>query len=290
MKNIVTFLLILAANACYAQTTVSKLLAPEGWTLVFNDEFDGSVLNPKEWLTWFPYTNDGSDQCAFCRTHGNENQIFLDRNVVLEDGILQIIAKREDTSWFNERRNFTSGTVHSRQPFGHGRYEIRAKLPSGEGFWPAIWTFGQVGAEIDIMEAGMQKLKRFHTSVHDWNIRKMLHKRINVNFDLTEDFHVYGMEWDSSLIKFFIDDTEVWQVCKYPKNIKRNPAKCNKNKSSLNEPAVQPVFPADNEKLFLILGLGIGNEVSPFTKSPDEKTVFPNKFEIDYVRIYQRLK
>ncbi len=283
MKILTVLLSLLIAINVDAQITNNTSFEREGWKLVFNDEFDGTALNGDKWITWFPYTDDGSDQCAFCRTHGNENQIFLDRNVVLEGGVLQIIAKQEDTVWFNERRNYTSGTVHARQAFGHGRYEIRAKLPAGAGFWPAIWTFGQVGTEVDIMEGGMQKTNRYHASLHEWNIKDFLHKRVNVDFDLTADFHVYGIEWDSETIKFFIDDREVWQVCKYTRNVKRNPKKCDKKKR-----AVQPIFPADNEKLFLILGLGIGNELSPFTKSPDEKTVFPNKFEIDFVRIYQK--
>lgn len=283
MKILVLFFFLVTTLTVDAQVTESGSVERDGWTLYFNDEFDGPALNSKEWLTWFPYTDDGSDQCAFCRTHGNENQIFLDENVVLENGILQIIAKKEEAIWFNEKRSYTSGTVHSRQAFGPGRYEIRAKLPKGEGFWPAIWTFGQIGSEVDLMEGGMQKTKRFHTSVHEWNVKDMFHKRINVNFDLTEDFHVYGMEWDSTSIVFFIDDIEVWQFCKFTPNIKRNPRNCNRSRK-----AVQPVFPADHEKLFLIIGMAIGNEETPFTKSPAVETIFPNKFEIDYVRIYKR--
>ena len=283
MKYLATFLFFINILVVNAQETITDPIEKDGWKLYFHDEFNGNTLNRDEWLTYFPYTNDGSDQCAFCRTHGNENQIFWDQNVVLEDGLLQIVAKKETTTWFNETRNYTSGTIHSRKAFGQGKYEIRAKLPKGEGFWPAIWTFGQVGSEIDIMEAGMQNPKRFHTSVHEWNIKDMFHKRVNVNFDLSEDFHVYGMEWDSSSIKFFIDDKEVWHLCKYTSNIKRNPRRCNKNRKT-----VQPIFPSDKEKLFLIIGLGIGNEISPFTKSPDENTVFPARFEIDYVRIYSK--
>ncbi|HLN53334.1 MAG TPA: glycoside hydrolase family 16 protein [Lentimicrobium sp.] len=283
MKYLSAIIVLCSIVNVNAQEVRNDKNSQNGWTLYFNDEFNDGTLNKDKWITWFPYTDDGSDQCAFCRTHGNENQIFLDRNVVLENGILQIIAKQEDTVWFGEKRSHTSGTVHSRLAFGHGRFEIRAKLPEGEGFWPAIWTFGQVGSEVDIMEAGMQKPKRFHISVHEWNIRDFLHKRINVNYDLSEDFHIYGMEWDTTAIKFFIDNIQVWQVCKFTSNAKRNPKKCSARKRIL-----QPVFPADNEKLFLILGLGIGNELSPFTKSPDQNTVFPNKFEIDYVRIYKR--
>lgn len=266
-------------------TTKSTKAFNNEWTMVFSDEFNDTTLNKELWLTYFPYTHDGSDQCAFCRTHGDENQVFLDRNIVIRDGILNIVAKREKAEWMGEHRNFTSGMIHARKPYGHGRYEVRSKLPAGEGFWPGIWTFGQISAEVDLMEAGMQNPKRFHTSVHNWLIKKMKHKRINVGVDLSEDFHVYAMEWDTNSIRFFFDDMQVWELCRYSTRRGNNPRNCNVRKDRFIQ---QPVFPPDDEKLFLIIGMGIGNETTPFTGTPKETTVFPNQLQVDYIRIYEK--
>lgn len=279
-------LIILFASTIHSQNIkVRNPVARAGWELTFSDEFNGNELDKEKWITWFPYTNDGSDQCSFCRTHGDEGQIFLDRNVILNEGMLNIIAKRESATWFDLQRDHTSGIIHSRSPFGQGRYEIRCKFPPGKGFWPALWTFGQISAEVDIMEGGMQNPKRYHTSVHNWLIKKMAHKRNNVKTDITKDFHVYSMEWDSTYIKFFFDDKEVWTLCKYANRRGKNPRNC---KTRPRQYTLQPVFPPDNEKLYLIVGMGVGNQNTPFTKSPDEVTKFPALMEVDYIRIYQR--
>lgn len=270
-----------------AVTTKSAKAFNSEWALVFGDEFNDTTLNKDVWLTYFPYTDDGSDQCSFCRTHGDENQVFLDRNIVIRDGILNIVAKREKAEWMGEHRNFTSGMIHARKAFGHGRYEVRSKLPAGEGFWPGIWTFGQISAEVDLMEAGMQNPERFHTSVHNWLIKKMKHKRINIGVDLSEDFHVYAMEWDENSIRFFFDDIQVWELCRYATRRGNNPRKCNVRRASYIQ---QPVFPPDDEKLFLIIGMGIGNETTPFTGTPNETTLFPNQLQVDYIRIYEKKK
>ncbi len=255
------------------------------WKLVFEDEFNTVALNSDAWLTWFPYTDDGGDSCVFCRTHGDEGQVFWDENVVVADNSLKIVAKREAANWMGEQRNYTSGMIHSRRAFGHGRYEVRAKMPAGMGFWPGIWTFGQISAEIDLMEAGMQHPKRFHTSVHNWKIGKMAHNRNKTKTDLSAEFHTYAMEWESNIIRFFIDEQEVWALSRYSSRRGRNLKRCDLKPGRYG---LNPVFPHDNEKLYIILGLGVGDVGTPFTKAPDEETVFPNQLEVDWVRVYER--
>ena len=65
------------------------------WNLVFNDEFNGNSLDGDKWITWFPYTDNGSDKCTFCRTHGDGGQVFLDENAVVSNGSLKLIARRD---------------------------------------------------------------------------------------------------------------------------------------------------------------------------------------------------
>lgn len=285
MKHALTLVicLLLVITAVSAQNDTIPLVK-SGYHLAFHDEFSDTTLNRDYWHTYFPYTDDGSDQCAFCRTHGNENQIFLDRNLQVSNGLLHILLKKEDTVWFGERRPYTSGLIQSKQVFKQGRYEVRAKLPEGQGFWPAIWTYGKIYTEIDIMEAGMQNPSRYHISVHNWIEKNMNHKRVNLPFRLTDDFHVYAMEWDSTSLRFFIDDMLVWSMCKYVKRNGKPVRNCNRLPRGYR---VSSVFPEDDERLVVIIGTGVGNESTPFTKSPAESTRFPNATLVDYVRIYQ---
>jgi beta-glucanase (GH16 family) len=291
MKHVfsLTLFLFVASVSVFAQADTllkNPVPCPEGeWTLVFADEFEGNRLNRELWVTWFPYTDDGSDQCAFCRTHGNEGQVYQDENVVVSGGSLKLIARRETANWMGEQREYTSGMIHSRQSFGLGMYEIRCRLPKGMGFWPAIWAYGRTVTELDILEAGMQHPRRYHMSVHNRQVKKMLHRRKHVCKDLSANFHTYTMAWDSAFIRFEIDSNLVWQISPLTRKtgcrIKRCPVKPGKYRT-------EPIFPPPSETVHLILNLCIGNEFTPFTKSPDEKTIFPNQMEIDWIRYYQQ--
>ncbi len=259
--------------------------AEGAWKLVFAEEFEGNRLDTEHWLTWFPYTDDGSDQCAFCRTHGNEGQVYLDKNVVVADGSLKLIARWEPANWMGEQRGHTSGMIHSRQAFGIGRYEIRCRLPRGMGFWPAIWAYGRTVSELDILEAGMQHPRRYHISLHNRQVKKMLHHRHCEFKDLSAAYHTYSMAWDSGYIRFELDSNLVWQTTQFTRKsgcrVKKCPVKPRKYRT-------EPIFPPPSETVHLILNLSIGNEFTPFTKSPDSKTVFPNQMEIDWIRYYCR--
>ena len=117
-----------------------NLCVDEPWQLVFSDDFDGDSLDREKWMTWYPYGENGSDQCWFCRTHGEEGQVYRDENAVVENGILKLVVQRESDSWYDLPRDYTSGMVHSRQAFtDYARYEIRCKIPEGDGFWPAFF-------------------------------------------------------------------------------------------------------------------------------------------------------
>lgn len=279
-------ILPLAASAQTDTLIVRPLPCPEGkWVLSFSDEFDGSSPDAKKWITWYPYTSDGGDSCAFCRTHGDEGQVFLDENVTVENGILYLTAKKEEAEWMGERRPHTSGMIHSRHPFGYGRYEIRCRMPEGMGFWPALWTFGQLSAEVDIVEGEMEKPDRLHTSIHNWQIGKMLHKGHRLKQKMSGDFNIYAMEWDTNQISFWFNDQKMWQVSRFKGGIFKNTKRCPMRPGKYR---LEQVFPHVNEKLYFIAGLGVGNDATPFTGRPDAETVFPASMEIDWFRFYER--
>lgn len=127
-------------------------------------------------------------------------------------------------------------------------------------------------------------MAQFHRA-HNWGIGEMAHKRSKVKTDLSTDFHVYAMEWDPNIIRFFIDDNEVWSQSRYTTRRGRNLKRCNLKPGRYG---VNPVFPDEDEKVNIIVNLGVGTPNTPFTKSPDTQTVFPNQMEVDWVRVYER--
>ncbi|HPG34200.1 MAG: glycoside hydrolase family 16 protein [Lentimicrobiaceae bacterium] len=259
--------------------------SPDDWILVFSEDFDGHELNTNQWVTWFPYTEDGSDQCSFCRTHANGGQIYRDSNVMVNNGTLKLIARPEVNTWFGVEREYTSGMIHSRKSFGMGKFEIRCQLPSGMGFWPAIWLYGNTTSELDILEAGMQNPKRYHTSIHNRHLKRMLHRRHKLAVNLAEGFHIYTMEWDTNFIRFQIDDKIMWQVSRFLNKNGRRHQTCPVEPGMYR---LEPVFPPEDEKVQLIINLCIGNATTAFTKSPDKNTILPNQMEVDWIKIYKR--
>ncbi len=273
-------------NVSAQRDTVLKepVQCPSGeWKLVFSDEFDGNSLDGSKWLTWYPFTDDGGDKCTFCRTHGNEGQIYRDQNTVVSEGSLKLIARKETGEWMGETRSYSSATIHSVQRFGMGKYEIRCRIPSGMGFWPAFWMFGLKATEIDVFEIGTQSPRHHHVAIHSWNTKTDLEKGYN-GTNLADGYHIYTMIWDTNFISIAVDGNEVWRVSQYANRRGRVVKKCpvKPGKYQLN-----PTFPPEGEMLSVIAGLAIGTSTSPFTRSPDEKTVFPNQMEIDWIRIYE---
>jgi len=257
----------------------------DDWTLIFNDEFDGNSLDNLNWLTWFPYTDDGSDKCTFCRTHGNEGQIFLDENAVVSNGSLKLIARREPCEWMGEKRSYSSAMIHSRKEFGMGKYEVRCRIPSGMGFWTSFWMFGRKATEIDVFEIGTQKPRHHHMAIHSWSTKTDLEKGYNGRTNLADDYHIYTMVWDNNFVWIAVDGKEVWRVSKYVDKRGKIPKKYPGKPGTYR---LNPTFPPEGEMLSVIAGLAVGTSNTPFTKSPDANTIFPNQMEIDWIRIYEK--
>jgi beta-glucanase (GH16 family) len=262
-----------------------NLCSSGSWELSFSDEFDGNALDLDKWISWFPYSDNGTDQCEFCRTHGNEGQIYFDENVEESSSTLKLIAKRETGKWYNTEKQYSSGMIHSKETFGYGRYEIRCKLPVGMGFWPAFWMFGNKATELDVFEIGTQKTHRNHVGIISWPIDQRLDLGYNGNINLMEGFHTFALVWDTNFVRFEVDSSEVYRISKYTNRRGRTIKKC---MIKAGKYRIQPVFPQNDEKLSIIVNLAVGTENIPFTHSPDKNTVFPNQMEIDWIRYYQR--
>lgn len=252
---------------CQSSTVDSN--PPAKRKLVWADEFDKPGLpDTKKWK----YDVGG---------HGfgnNELQYYLasrPENARVENGLLVIEARKEK----HENREYTSAKLITKgiAEWKYGRIEVRAKLPSGRGTWPAIWMLGSnishtrwpLCGEIDIMEHVGFDENVVHGSLHtdDYNHVKGTQKsgRLTVP-NATADFNVYAVEWTTDRLDFLINDQRFYSVTKADLGAKES-----------QWPLDQPYY--------LILNLAVGGNWGG-QKGVDE-TIWPRRLEIDYVRVYQ---
>jgi beta-glucanase (GH16 family) len=167
-------------------------------------------------------------------------------------------------------------TTHGKAAWTYGKIEVRAKLPAGRGTWPAIWTLGTsidrsswpACGEIDIMEFVGFDPGRIHANVHTKKYNHAINTGKGDNIlvpDASEAFHIYSIEWDSKQIDFFVDRKQYFTF--------------------KNEGTGPDVWPYDKDQ-YLILNLAIGGSWGG-QKGIDD-AIFPQKYLIDYVRVYQK--
>jgi beta-glucanase (GH16 family) len=244
------------------------------WKLVFSDEFDGKILSPARWN-------------VLVREHSkhNELQYYVSDDVYVENGSLRLRSRIRDFG----SQHYTSGRVDTRGKFSplYGRFEIRAKLPSGKGLWPAHWLYPQNRdwameqlmaaavangqerlipeerpwySEIDIMEFLGHEPNVLYGTLHYYTFdgqKKSSSGTWKSDLDYTRDFHIYALEWDPDEIRWFIDDQLIHRT---KERIPHTPH-------------------------YLILNTAVGGT---WPGNPDETTIFPQYHDIDYVRVYQR--
>jgi beta-glucanase (GH16 family) len=243
--------------------------APHPWRLTWSDEFDGpagSPPSPERWVHDVGGHGFGNAQLEF-NTARPENASHDG------EGHLVLRALREDY----QSNRFTSARLKTEGRFSqaHGRFEARMRLPAGAGLWPAFWmlgdTFGTLGwpacGEIDIMEARGQVPDSIIGSLHGpgYSGSNPVSGAYFSETPLTDDFHVFAVEWDRGRIAWFIDDT-LFHVA-----------------TGAQLPASAPwVF---ESPFFLILNLAVGGH---FVGPPNDATPFPAELVVDYVRVYER--
>ncbi len=259
--------------------TFPLLASAANWKLVWSDEFDKPGLpDPAKW----------GYETGFVRN--NEAQFYTSKrkeNARVENGLLIIEARKEDYPNPNFKpgskrdgrasASFTSASLTTQQQAAWtcGRFEVKAKVPPGRGTWPAIWMLGtdrsQGGwpacGEIDIMEFVGFEPGLIHANVHTakYNHTKGTGRGDKIQIpDVGSAFHVYAMEWFPDRLDFFVDGKKYF-TCK-------------------NDNGGHDSWPFDKPQ-YLILNLAIGGAWGG-QKGIDE-SIFPARFEIDYVRVYQ---
>ena len=244
---------------------------PATGKLIWSDEFDGSRLDYSKWECEVNAFGGGND----------ELQLYTDRqeNVRVENGSLIIEARKEPTSMLGTERNYSSGRVRTkhRGDWKYGRFDIRAKLPEGQGIWPAIWmmpTEQKYGAwassgEIDIMELKGQEPNRVLGTLHfggRWPKNRSASGKYEMpSGKFSDDYHVFGLEWREGKMTWLIDDRPYQTMTKWDSEAAPFPA-----------PFDQPFH--------LVLNVAVGGR---FLGNPNNTTAFPAQLKVDYVRVYE---
>ncbi|MDM7926582.1 MAG: glycoside hydrolase family 16 protein [bacterium] len=270
--------LMLVSAACKDKnpsrpTNGEDIPAPPGWKLAWHDEFDGAAIDRSRW--GFRVDGEGGGN--------NELQYYTgrDTNAFIEDGCLVIRALRETYTGEDGTRSYTSARLYSQGAgWKYGRFEFRAKLPFGQGIWPAIWmmpllsTYGGWAAsgEIDIMELLGHEPSRVYGTLHFGGTYPD-NRQSGASFTLpsgsfSEDFHLFALEWDTTEFRWFVDDS-LYSV---------------KDQSVWYTTAAPRPAPFD-QAFYLIFNVAVGGN---WPGDPDGSTVFPQRMDIDYVRIYEK--
>ena len=249
------------------------------YELVWSDEFNGTgVLNENDWN--FEY--------GFKRNR--ELQWYQRDNAFQEDGNLVIEARRDtfpnpwydptSTDWKKSREfvNYTSSSVSTRQKhfWQYGRFEVRAKITNLKGTWPAIWTLGTScewpsSGEVDIMENYQNKILANYAWGTDtrWKAKWDGASKLVSSFgpDWVDSYHTWTLDWDKNRMSIYVDDI-------FLNDVDLNTTFNGSAKCPGQNPFRQPHY--------IILNLAIGSNGG----DPSD-TEFPNRYLVDYVRIYQ---
>lgn len=246
---------------------MKETLAPhykEGWNLVFQEEFEGPALNPN---TFSPYgishwkkrpdalaDYEFRDSCIVLRLSDADKHVSA-----ITTGMRDGMHRYSDQLGIDHHDRAVMNLVTQ-----YGYFELRAKVAKGSGLNSAWWMIGmehekEQNAEIDIFELLGKDTYLLNTTLHALRDSKLKYAHIPycTDVDLSQDFHVYALEWDESGMKFYLDHKLYWQIDQ------------------------SPDYP-----MATLLQINDGN--GGWIGELDESIPYPKEFLVDYLRVYKR--
>lgn len=245
-------------------------LSYEGFNTVFTEEFNTMDLGEK----WNFVEGDGCpEECGWGLSE--ELEYYSENNIEFKEGSMVITAKKEKKG----QSNYTSGNITTLNNFSftYGRVDVRAKLPKGQGIWPAVWLLGDnikeakwpIPGHISIAEMrGGESKGRDDTIIGKliWGVPNKVESRTEIatlkNGIFNDKFHVFSVIWEPSKIQWLLNDKVYFE---------------------------QKIDASSNgtfNKLFhLNIKLAVGGN---FPGNPDDSTIFPQQMNIDYIRVFQK--
>lgn len=250
--------------------------------LVWSDEFDtNGAINSTNWFHQTQLPAGGN-------WFNGEQQHYTNQiaNSFVDAGFLNIVAKKENFTDQGFTKQYTSARLNSKFAFLYGRVDVRAKIPTNQGTWPAIWMLGKnvnedggffdatygttnwpACGEIDIMEHGItpsQPTNYIQSALHTpSSFGNTFNIGGTIANNLGNDFHVYSMNWSPHEISFLLDGVVFYTY---------NPAV----KNASNWPF--------NQEQYLLLNIAMGGVAGTIPSNFTQATM-----EIDYVRVYQNI-
>lgn len=296
MKRYITVFAAIAITAGHAfaadgdKPGTDSTFVPPGFVKVFADEMDGKSLDTGKWWTRYIYDNGKLD------TLNDERQKFRENNNhVMTGSTLALTAYIKPTN--NPRFQYESGMIRSKKTFKYGYFEARLKCPKGLGVWPAFWLNSDADEngktawppEVDFLEFAYNGKEEKENMVHlavqakpkkdqpnPWQQSIVSHDpdfkpkgggagHYHAPFDFRETWHVFAGHWKSDdTIEILIDGKSIVKF---------------------NYKWVLPDGrPAPNAHVLLNLSIGGGWA----GRHGIDDSAFPQAFEIDYVRVYQK--
>ncbi len=240
-------------------------LSYPGYTLTWNDEFNEDALDAASWN----YETGGSGW-------GNnelENYTNSIENCFITQHKYLVIEARNEKAGDN---NYTSARIQTmgKREFKYGRIDIRARLPYGQGLWPALWMLGSnintapwpLCGEIDMVEVLGNNVSKTYGTLH-WEDATTGHLQSGSHYtlvgdDFSKEFHVFTTIWTANKIEWYVDDVEYFLA---------------------DQASITGTDPFNNP-FFFIFNVAVGGN---WPGSPDGTTVFPQRMIVDYVRVFQ---
>lgn len=216
------------------------------WETTFSDDFSGSELDLEKWNPEY-------------KAGDKEWQHYVPDALELDDGLLIIRAEEREV----RGRDFASGIITTQGLFDqqYGFFELRARVPNGQGLWPAFWLLPSqenYPLEIDVFEILGHETDVVYMTNH-WRDPSGEHVFDTQGLegpDFSEAFHTFAIHWTAEEITWYVDGVE----------------------------AARELEGIPHEPMFMLINLAVGGEWPGY---PDETTPFPSEMEVDYVRVAQ---
>lgn len=299
-------LLMVGCNHYVPQKNVAVL--NPSWQLIWQDEFNGDELDRLKWGHELNCWGGGNNELQ-CYTDSSNNSF-------VRDGKLFIVARKEAIegprqnqedpnfdSTEKVKRDYSSARLRTKHKadWTYGRIEIKAKMPSGQGIWPALWMLPSdkvyggwpLSGEIDIFEAVNNNIpypadhvlagelnNDIHGTLHygsasPENLHTSVAYRPETN--VWESFNRYAIEWEEGEIRWYFNDqhfatqsSEGWFTAAIESGAK-------------DRLSMVTAAPFD-QSFHLLMNIAVGGD---WPGSPNEQTIFPQQMEVDYVRVYR---